>query len=53
MPTRENQFYIDKPEYGKYYRAFVSEELMDITRKMFLPSRNREDNFIVGLSMEG
>lgn len=53
MPSGENQFYVDKPEHGEYYGAFVAEELVDLTRKMFPLSNKREDTFIAGLSMGG
>ncbi|MBO0443343.1 alpha/beta hydrolase [Vagococcus fluvialis] len=53
MPAGENRFYVDKPEQGEYYGAFVAEELVDVTRRMFPLSRKREDTFIAGLSMGG
>ena len=53
MPTGENQFYVDKPERGEYFGAFVAKELVDFTRKMFPLSDKREDTFIAGLSMGG
>lgn len=53
MPSGENQFYVDKPEQKEYYGAFVAEELVAFTRKMFPLSNKKEDTFIAGLSMGG
>lgn len=53
MPDGENQFYNDKPERGENYGAYVAQELVDFTRKMFPLSDKREDTFIAGLSMGG
>ena len=53
MPSGENQFYVDKPEQGEYYGAFVADELVEFTRKMFPLSDKKEDTFIAGLSMGG
>ena len=53
MPSGENGFYLDQPDQGRNYAAFIGEELVNITRKMFPLSRKREDTFIGGLSMGG
>lgn len=53
MPSGDNAFYVDRPETGNCYGQFIGEELVEITRRMFPLSRNREDTFIGGLSMGG
>lgn len=56
MPSAENSFYVEMP-YGSScfgdFGAYVGQELVEITRKMFHLSRKREDTFIAGLSMGG
>jgi S-formylglutathione hydrolase FrmB len=56
MPSAENSFYVDMP-YGSScfgdFGVYVGKELVEMTRKMFRPSLNREDTFIAGLSMGG
>lgn len=56
MPSAENSFYVDAP-YGSSvfgdFGAYVGEELVAITRRMFPLSSRREDTFIAGLSMGG
>lgn len=52
MPDGENGFYQDM-KYGKNYFAYVSEELVDYTRRIFRLSVKRENTFICGLSMGG
>ena len=53
MPSGENQFYVDKPSRGENYGAYVADELVEFTRKMFPLSYKKEDTFIAGLSMGG
>ena len=53
MPSGENQFYVDKPDRDEYFGAFVAEELVEFTRRMFPLSDKQEDTFIAGLSMGG
>ncbi|UDM80298.1 alpha/beta hydrolase [Vagococcus fluvialis] len=53
MPSGENQFYVDKPSRGENYGAYVADELVEFTRKMFPLSHKKEDTFIAGLSMGG
>ncbi|MCD7739088.1 MAG: esterase family protein [Lachnospiraceae bacterium] len=53
MPAGENEFYVDQPGFGRSYGAFVGQELVEMTRKMFPLSDKREDTFIGGLSMGG
>ena len=56
MPSGENSFYVDMP-YGSScfgdFGAYVGQELVEMTRKMFHLSPKREDTFIAGLSMGG
>jgi putative tributyrin esterase len=56
MPSAENSFYVDMP-YGSSvfgdFGAYVGQELVAMTRKMFRLSPKREDTFIAGLSMGG
>lgn len=56
MPSAENSFYVDMP-YGTScfgdFGAYVGQELVEMTRKMFRLSPKREDTFIAGLSMGG
>ena len=51
MPAGENAFYIDHPETHNLYGEFIGKELVELTRKMFHLSAEREDTFIGGLSM--
>ena len=53
MPAGDNSFYIDRPFPGNQYGQFVGQELVELTRRMFPLSRQREDTFIAGLSMGG
>ena len=53
MPAGENAFYVDHPESHNFYGQFIGEELVELTRRMFPLSHNREDTFIGGLSMGG
>jgi putative tributyrin esterase len=56
MPSAENSFYVDMP-YGSScfgdFGAYVGQELVVMTRKMFRLSLKRVDTFIAGLSMGG
>ena len=53
MPSGDNAFYVDQPAANNFYGRFIGEELVELTRKMFPLSREREDTFIGGLSMGG
>lgn len=53
MPSGDNSFYVDQPASGNFYGEFIGRELIEITRKMFPLSHDREDTFIGGLSMGG
>ncbi|MFN8442578.1 MAG: alpha/beta hydrolase family protein [Caldilineaceae bacterium] len=56
MPSAENSFYVDMP-YGTScfgdFGAYVGQEIVEMTRKMFRLSSKRENTFIAGLSMGG
>ena len=53
MPSGENSFYLDRPGDRMAYGKWIGEELVQITRRMFPLSEQREDTFIGGLSMGG
>ncbi len=53
MPSGDNAFYVDRPAAGNFYGEFIGKELVELTRKMFPLSHEREDTFIGGLSMGG
>ncbi|MCL2816435.1 MAG: esterase family protein [Oscillospiraceae bacterium] len=55
MPDVHKSFYNDFPgiNNGYKYWTFVSEELIEITRRLFPLSHKREDTFVAGLSMGG
>jgi len=53
MPDGGNRFYLDNETTGEFCGAFIGEELIEITRKMFPLSDKREDTIIGGLSMGG
>jgi putative tributyrin esterase len=53
MPSGDNMFYVDNPGVNNYYGEFIGKELVEVTRKMFPLSHNREDTYIAGLSMGG
>lgn len=53
MPSGDNSFYIEQMTPNNDYGAFIGQELVEITRKMFPLSHKREDTFLAGLSMGG
>lgn len=53
MPSGDNAFYVDQPKGHNFYGEFIGKELVELTRRMFPLSREREDTFIGGLSMGG
>nr|WP_294999996.1 alpha/beta hydrolase-fold protein [uncultured Methanobrevibacter sp.] len=53
IPCGENSFYLDNKNAHAYYGEYVGEELLEITRNIFLLSHKREDTFIAGFSMGG
>jgi len=56
MPSAENSFYVEIPHGSSVFGdfgAYVGQELVETTRKMFHLSSKREDTSIAGLSMGG
>lgn len=53
MPSGDNAFYVDQPWASNMYGEFIGKELVELTRKIFPLSHEREDTFIGGLSMGG
>ncbi|MBQ7148769.1 MAG: acetylesterase [Pseudobutyrivibrio sp.] len=53
MPSGDNAFYVDQPWASNMYGEFIGKELVELTRKIFPLSHDREDTFIGGLSMGG
>lgn len=53
MPSCGNHFYVDSPNLMEKYGSFITDELVQFTRRTFPLSRKREDTFIGGLSMGG
>ena len=53
MPSGNNDFYVDAPNGAKSMSKFISEELVDFTRRLLPLSHEREDTIIGGLSMGG
>ena len=53
MPSGDNAFYVDQPWACNEYGKFIGQELVELTRKIFPLSHDREDTFIGGLSMGG
>ncbi len=53
MPSGDNAFYVDQPWACNNYGEFIGKELVELTRKIFPLSHEREDTFIGGLSMGG
>lgn len=53
IPNGENAFYTDVPERNGRYSTFVSQELVEFTRKVFPLSDKPEDTYLAGISMGG
>lgn len=53
MPSGDNSFYIDHQLPNQEYGKFIGRELVEMTRRAFPLSHNREDTFLAGLSMGG
>ncbi len=51
MPSGEDGCYINRPEAGQWYGKFVSEELVEFTRRIFPLSAKREDTCLAGISL--
>lgn len=53
LPSGGNAFYLDGPETGRQYGAFVGEELPEYAARLFGLTLRREDTCIGGFSMGG
>lgn len=53
IPASDNAFFEDIESMKTYFNRFIGEELVELTRKMFPLSHDREDTFIAGMSMGG
>ena len=53
IPDGENAFYTDVPERSCRYSTFISQELVDVTRRIFPLSHKPEDTYLAGISMGG
>ena len=53
MPSGNNDFYVDAPRSGKNMSTFISDELVDFTRRLLPLSDKREDTLLGGYSMGG
>lgn len=53
MPSGDNSFYIDQLLPNQAYGEFIGRELVEMTRRAFPLSRDREKTFLAGLSMGG
>lgn len=53
MPSGDNSFYVDQLLPNQAYGEFIGRELVEMTRRAFPLSNDREKTFIGGLSMGG
>lgn len=53
MPSGDNSFYIDQILPNQEYGEFIGRELVEITRRAFPLSADRDKTFLAGLSMGG
>jgi len=53
MPSGDNSFYIEQLLPNQDYGEFIGRELVEMTRRAFPLSHDREKTFIAGLSMGG
>lgn len=51
MPSGEDGLYLNKPEINEWHGKFISEELVEISRRLFPLSRRREDTALAGISI--
>ncbi len=51
MPSGEDGLYLNKPEINEWHGKFISEELVEVTRRLFPLSRKREDTALAGISI--
>ena len=52
-PSGENGFWLNGLSTGHAFQSFVGEELVEFVRKTFGLAKNREDTYIMGMSMGG
>lgn len=52
-PSGENGFWLNGLSTGHAFQSFVGEELIDYVRRTFGLAKNREDTYIIGMSMGG
>lgn len=52
-PTGENSFWLNGLSSGHAFQSFVGEELVEFVRNTFGLAKNREDTYIMGMSMGG
>ena len=53
MPDSTNSFYLDHEDTGELFGEFIGRELVDISRKMFPLSDQRDETVLAGISMGG
>lgn len=51
MPSGEDGLYLNKPEIDEYHGKFISEELVDFTRRLLPLSSKRQDTALAGISI--
>lgn len=51
MPSGDDGLYVNKPEIDEWHGKFITEELVDMTRRLFPLSRKREDTALAGISI--
>lgn len=51
MPSGEDGLYLNKPEINEWHGKFISEELVDFSRRLFPLSTKREDTALAGISI--
>lgn len=51
MPSGEDGLYLNKPEIDEWHGKFISEELVEFTRRLLPLSAKREDTALAGISI--
>ncbi len=51
MPSGDDGLYLNKPEIDEWHGKFISEELVEFTRRVFPLSAKREDTALAGISI--
>lgn len=51
MPSGEDGLYLNKPEINEWHGKFISEELVDFSRRLLPLSAKREDTALAGISI--